>query len=198
MTRRRLEKLRIDRIAAVDAPANQHALVTIVKRAPKKQQVAVPDDNDTALAVLMAKRAELKVVLAVLAEQQAASVAKTSGAARAAAERSHLRAAGEIARRKSPEHPFMEGARKLAREKNLRLYEAMSAHRRANPKSFAHFQASGRPPPAIAKAAPSSAVRDFENAVNSFVINKRIGKCEAMAQVRRQAPALFRKYQDAT
>ena len=46
MRRRILEKIQLTKIAAVDRPAQEHALVTIMKRRPKKQQVDDPDDDN--------------------------------------------------------------------------------------------------------------------------------------------------------
>jgi hypothetical protein len=105
----------------------------------------------------------------------------------------------KIQQRKPARHEFERLVDAIATGHRVPKYLAHSMARRQSPEAFRSYQAQGRQrvPAPSAKAAPSSAVRDFESAVDTFAANKHIGKCDAAAEVRRRAPQLFKLYQEA-
>ena len=99
-------------------------------------------------------------------------------------------------RGKQVEHPFMRRARALSRKHNVPLYLSMSAARREDPQSYRHFnqtRTSSRLQ-SIKKVAPDAAAVAWDAAVATWSNNHGISRCEAMREIRKRAPELWKRY----
>lgn len=173
MRRRILEKIQLTKIAAVDRPAQEHALVTIMKRRPKKQQVDDPDDDN------------IEDDWSVNAPRKK----KPKGWSRDDID--------AVNKRKPPEHPLLRRARALSQKHGVPMYLGLAAARREDPQSYRHFQQQGiaaSQPKPIKKAVPDADVVAWDAAVNTWATNYGISRCEAMTEIRKRAPALWARY----
>jgi hypothetical protein len=134
-TRRRiLSEIQISKIACVDKPACEGALVTIIKRKRGKPAAKdqVVDDVDTEVEDIDIGKSLLAHVLGT-----AAGAAVSHFMQRNAPDDDEN---DDDLEKRAAEHPFMQEARALAHAKKIPLYHAMSLHRRAKPQSYRHFQ----------------------------------------------------------
>jgi hypothetical protein len=195
--KRILEDIELEKIAAVDKPAQEHAVVTIMKRAPStaisfdealvltkaKQKQNVDPDNDGSIDDWSPKGPP----------QNKRGKKKIRGWSR-----DDIDAINSVDKR-GPlvEHPFIIGARQRAQATGVRLYEAIAAHRRANPQSWKHFhqmqQTQPVPKPMKKAAAPDADVIAWDQALRTFT-DQGMSRTDAMVHIRKQAPSLWRRY----
>ena len=170
--RRILTKIQLDRIAAVDNPAQEHALVTLMKRRPKKQQADPDDDND-------------------VEDDWSVNAPRKKKQPKGWSREDIDKVQPKL------EHPFMRRARALSQKHKVPLYLGMSAARREDPASHRHFVQSGiaaSQPKPIKKAAPDDVALAWDAAVRTWSENYGLSRCDAMTQIRKQAPQLWARY----
>jgi hypothetical protein len=194
--KRVLTDFELSKIAAVPKPAQEGALAVILKSAPSsaltfdealvlltkaKQQTNDPDDDGS------------------IDDWSPKDQSRRRKKPPRAWDRSSIDEVerNEMNKAKLVEHPFIEGARQLAQQKGIRLYEAIAQHRRNNPRSWRHFyqmqQTQPVPKQMKKSVAPDDAVVAWDAAVNTFV-DQGLSRTQAMTEIRKRAPNLYRRY----
>jgi hypothetical protein len=207
LRRRIIQDFKLEKIACVTKPAQEGALVTIIKRRRnddddidtwsdtarnrKKVQRASEDDDEDYEDI---GKSLLGVVLGTAAGAAVHHYLQRKVQDDDDADESNE----DFEKRVTVEHPFMQEARALAHAKKIPLYHAMSLHRRAKPQSYRHFLQSGVHTTRgrlMKSAAPASdATRRFESITKAIKQQRGCTGTEALHYAAVTYPELFQKY----
>ena len=167
--RRILQQIKISEISGVDKPCNEHAVVTIMKRAQEPTMTSFAALEDRIL--ILKDRAD---TLTKTVEDRAQPTPEPA----------------------APIPDFDQVVAAIQTRDRCGGTTAMSKARREAPTAFATYIGNTALSPNANAMGKASATADFMREVDAVMIQKRCSRTQAMSEARRQNPKLFNAFQE--